>query len=250
MYTHERLQKEVPAVFTSQPSPKMTSKYDFVSTIDILDKFEQNGWYVASASQIGNKPYSTHQLRIRNREFGQVGDSIVEAIIRNSHNGLTSLSISAGLHRLVCSNGLTVPTNIASAISVRHMKIDMPEVRKLTDQFAASLPLIGNSMNRMMETKMSNENIIDFAAKSKIIRWTTGSIPTSLSFEELVSPVRDEDTEPTVWNVFNRVQEKFVRGGISYRTARGRLTSLRELKNINTLNSVNTKLWELAESYC
>lgn len=250
MYTRQQLEKEVPAIFATEPSSLLTSKYDFVPTIDILDKFEQNGWYVASASQVGNKPHSLHQVRIRNREFGQVGDSIVEAIIKNSHNGLSSLSISAGVHRLVCSNGLMVPTGIASAISVRHMKLDMPEVQKLTEQFSKTLPLIGNSMKKMNETKMSDESVVDFANKAKILRWNADSIPMSLSIEELVSPVRAEDRDQTVWNVFNRVQEKFVRGGVSYKTARGRTTTLRQLKNINSLNNINTKLWELAESYC
>ena len=250
MYNREQLQLEVPAIFATKPSPKMTSKYDFVPTIEIIEKFEQNGWYIASASQIGNNPYSIHQVKIRNREFGQVGDSIVEAIIKNSHNGLSTLSISAGLHRLVCSNGLTVPTSIASAISVKHMKLDMPEIQNLTEQFSETLPKIGESLKKMSETEMSDENIVDFANKAKLLRWTNGSIPLTLSIEELVSPVRAEDKDQTVWNVFNRVQEKFVRGGISYTTARGRNMTLRELKNISSLHNINTKLWELAESYC
>lgn len=250
MYTKELLKQTVPAVFATEPSPTLTSKYDFVPTIEILEKFEQNGWYVASAHQIGNQPYSVHQVRIRNREFGQVGDSIVEAIIKNSHNGLSTLSISAGVHRLVCSNGLVVPTNIASAISVRHMKLDMPEIKKLTEQFSETLPKIGESMKKMSETEMTNENVVDFANKAKLLRWSVSSLPTSINVDELVSPVRVEDQEQTVWNVFNRVQEKFVRGGFSYKTSKGRNTSLRELKNINSLNNINTKLWELAESYC
>jgi len=44
------------------------------------------------------------------------------------------------------------------------------------------------------------------------------------------------------------VQEKFVRGGIEYKTKTGRKSSLRSLKNISSLNYVNTKLWETAES--
>lgn len=250
MMSKQQLQQEAPAIFTTNASPKMSTRYDFVPTFEILEKFEQDGWYVAGASQIGNNPYSTHQVRLRNQEFGQVGDSIVEAVLRNSHNGLSTLSISAGVHRLVCSNGLMVPTDVASSISLKHTKIDMPEVRKLTEQFSQTLPLIGNSMKKMSETQMTDESVADFANKAKILRWTAGSIPLSLSVEELVSPVRVEDKDQTVWNVFNRVQEKFVRGGISYRTARGRNTTLRELKNINSLNNINTKLWELAESYC
>ena len=35
----------------------------------------------------------------------KVGDTLVEAIVKNSHNGMATLNISAGLHRLVCANG-------------------------------------------------------------------------------------------------------------------------------------------------
>jgi hypothetical protein len=249
-YTTDQIKQQAPAVFTTKASPSMSSKYDFVPTFEILENFQREGWQVSSANQVGNNPYGLHQLRIRNKEFGQVGDSIVEAIIRNSHNGLSSFSVSAGLHRLVCSNGLTVPTSVASSLNVRHMSLDISDVRRITDEFAGKLPIIGESLQKMSSTKMSDEQVEDFANKSKLLRWVHGSVPTSISVEELVSPVRVEDSEQTVWNVFNRVQEKFVRGGISYRTNKGRYTSLRGLKNIHSLNNINSKLWELAESYC
>ena len=49
------------------------------------------------------------------------------------------------------------------------------------------------------------------------------------------------------WQVFNVVQEKFVRGGVNYTSNNGKRTGLRGLNNIMVVNEVNTKLWELAE---
>jgi hypothetical protein len=43
------------------------------------------------------------------------------------------------------------------------------------------------------------------------------------------------------------VQEKFVRGGFDYQTKTGRKSKLRDLKSIMAVNTINTKLWELAE---
>jgi hypothetical protein len=34
----------------------------------------------------------------------------------------------------------------------------------------------------------------------------------SLNVEDIIRPVRDEDNKRTLWNMFNVVQEKFVRG--------------------------------------
>jgi hypothetical protein len=248
--TLEQVRVQAPAVFTTQASPKLTQKYNLAPTIEIIEGFQREGWEISSAKQMGNNPYGIHEVRLRNGGLPQVGDSLVEAIIRNSHNGLSSLSIGAGLHRLVCSNGLTVPTAVASSIRVRHMKVDMGDIRRLTDEFAENLPVIGNSMGKMDSTIMSDSQVNDFGTKAKIIRWVPGSVPSSLSIEELVRPVRPEDAKQSVWNVFNRVQEKFVRGGISYHTPKGRFTTMRELKNISSLQKVNTQLWELAETYC
>jgi hypothetical protein len=52
-----------------------------------------------------------------------------------------------------------------------------------------------------------------------------------------------------MWTTFNVVQEKFTRGGISYKAGK-RHTTMREMKNIVGTNKINVELWELANSYC
>jgi hypothetical protein len=44
------------------------------------------------------------------------------------------------------------------------------------------------------------------------------------------------------------VQEKFIRGGVSYSSNKGRKTQLRTIKDIQVSNRINTKLWELSET--
>lgn len=244
------LKQSVPSVFATTPSPKMSGKYTFVPTIDILEKFEQEGWDVYSAKQMGRGVYGSHELRLRNGDIPQVGDSFVEAIIRNSHNGLLKFSVSAGLHRLVCSNGLTVPTSISSAISVKHMRVDISSVREITDEFAKKLPRIQTSVDKMQNTIMKEVDIMDFVGKASLLRLEGGVLPSRSMAEEIMAPLREEDKGNSAWQVFNVVQEKFVRGGIKVPTKNGKSSSLRELKNFQKINKINTQLWELAESYC
>ena len=90
MLSLETLKEFTPSVFATEPSPKMSNKYTFVPTIDILENFEREGWNVASARQVGKGLYAQHELRLRNGEMPNVGDSLIEAIIRNSHNGLST----------------------------------------------------------------------------------------------------------------------------------------------------------------
>lgn len=246
----ETLKSQVPAIFTTSPSPKMSDKYSFVPTMDILQNFEQEGWQVYSAKQTGRSQFATHEIRLRNGELPAVGDSLIEAVIRNSHNGLTTFSVSSGLHRLVCSNGLTVPTSLAEQFNIRHQNFDLGEVRRLTDSFASRLPIIQESLVKMESRELSMDEKVGFVKGAAAIRWKEGNMPSTMSIEEILNPIREGDVGNSLWKVFNVVQEKMVRGGVGYRSGRGRLTSMRELKNISVVNNVNTKLWELAESYC
>ncbi len=250
MLSLETIRQQAPAIFSTSPSPKMSSKYTFVPTIEILENFDREGWKVYSAKQLGSGQFSSHEIRLRNGELPNVGDSLVEAVIRNSHNGMSTFSVSAGLFRLVCSNGLTVPTSVADAITVKHMKVDMGAVRMITDEFADRLPLIQRSVGRMETTFLNEEKTMDMLTKSSLIRWEKGSVPSSLKLTDLINPERSEDTGNSVWKVFNVIQEKFVRGGTKYQSKKGRLVTMKELKNFHNINKINTSLWELADSYC
>ena len=97
---------------------------------------------------------------------------------------------------------------------------------------------------------MNMDEKVGFVKGAAAIRWKEGNMPSTMSIEEILNPMRDGDIGNSLWKVFNVVQEKMVRGGVEYRSGRGRLTTMRELKNISVVNNVNTKLWELAESYC
>ena len=247
MMTLEQLKSTAPSVFATSASPKMSDKYVFVPTMDILENFNREGWEIASARQTGRGIHGVHEIRLRNGELPKVGDTLVEAIIRNSHNGMTTLGVSAGLHRLVCSNGLTVPTALAESFEVRHQRFDLDEVKRLTESFAGKLPKIEGSVTRMMEREMSTDEKIDFVRKSAEIRFNKEKVLNNLEIVGLLTPNRAEDEGDDMWKVFNVVQEKFVRGGMEYSSPNGRRTKLRGLQNIMAVNQVNTKLWELAE---
>jgi len=247
MINLETLKQTVPAIFATQPSSKMSSKYSFVPTVDIMENFQREGWELSRATQMGKGMYGLHELRFRNGELPKVGDTLVEAIIRNSHNGMTTFSVSAGLHRLVCSNGLTVPTSVADRFNLKHKNFDLDEVKRLTESFASRLPKIQTSVEKMMEKQLNDGEKMVFVQKAVDIRWKKGSVPSSLKLDTLLSPNRDDDNGNSLWQVFNVVQEKFVRGGVNYTSNSGKRTGLRGLNNIVAINEVNTKLWELAE---
>lgn len=247
MITLDQLKSQTPSVFATSPSTKMSDKYVFVPTMDILENFEREGWELASAKQVGRGIHSVHELRLRNGELPKVGDTLFEAVVRNSHNGMSTLSVSAGLFRLCCSNGLTVPTALAESFNIRHSRFDLDEVKRLTESFAGKLPKIEGSVRRMMEREMTIDEKIEFVRKSVGIRFGQDKVLNELQIVGLLTPNRDEDQGDDLWTTFNVVQEKYIRGGIETTSQRGRRTKLRGLENIMAVNQVNTKLWTLAE---
>ncbi len=245
--TLDQVKEVAPSVFATSASPKVSNRYTFVPTVDIVENFQREGWDIASVRQTGKGIHGLHEIKFRNGELPNVGDTLVEAIIRNSHNGMSTLSVSAGLFRLVCSNGLTVATSAADSFRVRHSGFELDDVKRLTEDFSKRLPVIEGSVNRMMERELTIDEKIDFVRKSAEVRWKTGSVPATLDYEEILNPLRDADNGDSLWQVFNVVQEKWVRGGIQYKSNNGRKTQLRTLNDILTTNRINTKLWELAE---
>ena len=247
IYTPELIKSIAPAVFATSPSPKMTNKYEFVPTNEVMDMFDREGWQLSSVKQSGRGIHGVHELKYRNGQLPKVGDTVVEAIIRNSHDGTATFSMGAGLFRFVCSNGLTVPTSVAERFSIRHNHFSFDDVRVLAEDFSKKLPRIEQSVTRMMEKELTEKEKLRLIKEAIKIRWAVGNGPESIDITDLLTPFRPEDEGSDLWTVFNVIQEKMTRGGFTYKTPRGRQTTLRGIKSIQATNRLNTKLWEAAE---
>lgn len=248
IYTPELIKELAPSVFSTTPSQKMTNKYTFVPTDQVLEFFDREGWEVSSVKQTGKGLHSLHEVKFRNNELPKVGDTLVEAIVRNSHNGSAAFTMSAGLHRLVCSNGLTVPTAVAEKFSMRHNHFQLDDVKELAEKFSKKLPMIQNSVGRMMAREMSDDDKIDFIRKSAKIRFNLEKTFNDLEILDLLTPNRVEDEGNDLWSVFNVVQEKFIRGGVKVTNNKGNSRKMRKVDSILNQNKINTRLWELAET--
>jgi hypothetical protein len=250
MMTNKMIKEIAPAVFSKTHSSDMSDKYVFVPTFELLDMFQEEGWNVSQVKQSGRNIHSTHEIRMRNGQIPKVGDSFFEAIIRNSHNGSLKFSISSGLFRLVCSNGLAVPTSISESFSVKHTNFNMGDVREVTDNFAKKLPIIKESMEKMMNRELTTKEKIRLTKEAIKLRFNSPEMMTNDTIESILTPNRIEDQGNNLWNVFNTIQEKLIRGGFIYSVNEKRPRTARPINNIINSNKVNTELWELAQSMC
>jgi hypothetical protein len=92
---------------------------------------------------------------------------------------------------------------------------------------------------------MFKDEQIDFASHALAIRFE-GIAQSGMEPSALLASRRVEDMSGDLWSVLNRVQENLLRGGLSPRTASGRLTRTRRISSIRDDVRINSRLWDLA----
>lgn len=238
----DSLRQRVPAIFTKTPSPKLSNRYSFADSEYYLQKFIDADWFIHSARQVSRSEYAPHQVTLRNNDIATVGDLLPQLIFTNSHNGIKKMTINTGIYRLVCSNGLVVPTSITQSLSIKHIDLGNSTTDTIVNSFHEKVPIIMSSINKMRDKVLTDDEIDNFAYNALQIRFINA---VGININDVVKPLRIEDYSNDLWTVFNVVQEKIIRGGIHLQSKR----HSRPINNFINDNDINTKLWELAEQY-
>lgn len=189
----------------------------------------------------------SHLIRIRTRQSFNVGkdDAVYpEILIRNSYDGHSQFEVRMGIFRLVCSNGLVIQTQDFGEIKLRHMGTPAEAAFDIAKQFAANLPKFQEVQNAFTQKTLTDEEMVEFATKAAAVRFKEKF--TESDAETLLASTRDQDNGNDLWKVFNRVQEKLMRGGIKFESMK------KKVKGINRAQEdirINKELFELAMSY-
>lgn len=242
MISLNSLRERVPAIFTKTPSPKVSDRYSFADSEYYLQKFIDADWFIHSARQVSKSEYAPHQVILRNNDIATVGDLLPQLIFTNSHNGIKKMTMDTGIYRLVCSNGLVVPTSITQSLSIKHLDLGDSTTDTIVNSFYEKVPIIMNNIDRMRNKILTDDEIDNFTYNALQIRFTNA---VGININDVVKPLRFEDNSDDLWTVFNVVQEKLIRGGIQLPSKR----RSRPINNFVNDNNINTKLWELAEQY-
>ena len=241
-----------PSIFTTTKSPKVSDKYSFIPTIQVLEDMDNLGWEVFNATQRKSRNskdslFTKHMVRLRNKSVDRIGDSIPEIVLENSHDGRNAFRLHAGLFRLVCSNGLVIADTTFEQIKIKHQWYNFDEIKNVTDNMLKRIPEIINKINTLNGVTLNLEQQTQFAQDSINVRWEKGN--ENINVDDLLSPTRKDDRGDELWKVFNVIQEKLIKGGLVYNNKREKMQKLRPIINIDRQINVNKKLWELAEAY-
>ena len=133
------------------------------------------GWEPYEASQRKSRAskdamFTKHLIRFRNKSVGQLGDSIPEVVLTNSHDGRNSFNLHAGLFRLVCMNGLIIADKTFDHVKIKHQWYNMEEITKVTNSMIDKIPSIVTSINDMDSRELSDSERRVFAKKAMLTR--------------------------------------------------------------------------------
>ena len=255
--TKDQIKDKAPSVFTESGAPTTSDKYTHISTERLIDDMSALGWGVVDATQVKARKrvgYQKHLLVFRNDELtitGQDGDDVFpQILLSNSHDGSSTFQFTAGLFRMVCSNGLVLSTETFGDLKIRHMGYDMEELQRVVSEIVDKLPLTVESMNQLKQSQISQEKQQQFALEALGLRFNQDGMEFDESnAEELLAVERKEDEGDNVWEVFNRVQEKLLDGGFMYRNTKGKVRKARKIKNFQQDIKLNQQLFDLALQY-
>jgi hypothetical protein len=131
---------------------------------------------------------------------------------------------------------------------IRHMGYSFEELQQTIKQMLERLPLTIEAMNHLAQVELGQEQALDFAKRALETRFKGEMVEVDL--EDLLRPTRKEDEAPTLWNIFNTIQEKLINGGFTYVNVEStKLRKARKIKNFQQDMKINSELFELAMEY-
>ena len=249
----DRLRNVVPSAFAQEAHESRSSRYTFIPTSAVIDGLMAEGFQPYAAMQQrtrdeSKRDYTRHVIRFRHpgAQPVNVGDSIPEIVLLNSHDGTSAYRLMAGLFRLVCSNGLVIAESTCADVSVRHSGNVVGEVIEGAFKVLDDTKTAIDASQRMAALTLSRPEQEVFAEAAAQLRWDNPE-ETPIRAEQLLSNRRYGDDGNDLWKTFNRVQENVIRGGLRGRTTTNRRMTTREVTGVSENIRLNRALWTLAE---
>lgn len=248
----DSLQKIAPSVFADHAFEKVSARYRFVSTLEMIETLDRVGWQpvevqVSRSRDDNRRAYAKHLLRFRrfDDQLPMLGDSLPEIVVLNSHDGSCAYRMHAGLFRLVCTNGMIVANTSLGQICLRHTGEAAAEIVTGVQAIVAALPTIAGKVRTFGEVRLQPDEQHSFASTALNLRWDEGKAPIKPS--QLLQARRLEDRRDDLWSTYQRIQENLIKGGQRGIMSNGRRMMVRAVQSVDSTVRINQGLWQLTE---
>ena len=234
----------------------LSKHYSFVPTVNVINDFRSLGYEVVDAKQVKARKKSTngyqkHLITFEHPKYKTEGNKeYPQILLTNSHDGGNAFTLSAGIFRLVCSNGLVIKTEDYGSTRLVHKGYSFEAVQKLVKEFEKTADEALTKVTAMKEVDLTKDLQIEFAKEAALLRFKSKSfnmdnIGKVVDLDDILNAERKEDEGDRLWEVFNRVQESIINGKFHYLSNTKRRKA-RPIKNFKQNIEVNKKLSELA----
>lgn len=264
--TMDDVRTKCPYAFAEAPTnPGVSEKYTYANTETVINDMARLGWYPVEAKQCRHKKGSSgirsfHMIVMESNDvktniLGTNGnvEAKVRIIIQNSHDGFNSFRFMMGVYRFICSNGLCISDAQFADFSIRHINYSFEELRGIVAEVMNQIPATIDKMNVMNTTILTDEQKREMAVETYKIR--KGYAPEDdinvddQTVNDLLTPIRTEDEGNSLWNVFNVLQEKMIKGSFLAPGKNGKTRKQRPITSIKKDLDYNQRLWAVAEQY-
>lgn len=248
---NNELRSKAPTLFTNEPHFDVSEKYHFIPTIDVIEEIRLHNWYpvnvnVANVRDNEKEGFQQHCVRFRHFEdLLNPKDNAVELLLFNSHDRTKAFSISAGIFRFVCANGLVISDNVFEAYKIKHLGERDNDVANAVANITSIKDKLMQKIEKLESIKLNQNEKESFAKSSIPLRFEEH---LEINHKDLLIPHRMQDYKDDLYTVLNVIQENLIRGnvqGINKDTKR-RFTS-KEITSISKDTQVNKGLWDIAE---
>jgi hypothetical protein len=241
------------SVSQTHASERVSDRYTFIPTTKTLEVFADHGWFPVAIHEAGtripeNKGFQKHAIRLTNQRYNDemlVGSTVPQILLTNSHSGTAAFELLFALFEKVCSNGLVVAKGEAEKVRVMHKGYTDDKIADAINKILVDAPKTLALTDEFKQTILTEEERRLYAKAAIELRFDGDKY--AVEPRDLLQTWRSEEKAPTLWNTFNVVQEKVIRGGVRQRRQDGSRIRSKEVKNITENIKLNKALWTLTE---
>lgn len=251
--SEKEIREKAPSLFTSEPNfNNVSEKYFFVNTLDVIREIQKFNWHIVQVDQVSvrntnNDGYQTHLVKfIHLDDILSNNENSIQLLLFNNHSGNKSMSISCGVYRACCANGMVCSDSVFEEFKIRHIGDKEKDVAEAIEKITAIKPKIMEDIKAMESITLNDEERLSFAKSVIPLRFDKH---LEVDPNNLLKAHRVEDIESSqnLYVTLNIIQENILRGSVPglNKTTNRKFTSKPIVSLVND-KILNKGIWEVA----
>ena len=157
---NQQLHAFAPSVFAGSAHAKVSDRYAFIPTIEVVDGLRAEGWAPVWAAEqrirlSDRQGFQKHMIRLaRVDDLSRTQAERPELVLVNSHDRSSAYNLHAGIFRFVCSNGMILADSVFARISIMHVHFEPAKVIEASFQIVREMPRHRRTAGRLQGARV------------------------------------------------------------------------------------------------